>query len=69
MQDIAIDSNDALIVKTIIDMTRKLGINIVTSGVETEQQFTCLKQLGCSAYQGYLFGNPMSLVEFEEALT
>ncbi|MGR9013834.1 MAG: putative bifunctional diguanylate cyclase/phosphodiesterase [Gammaproteobacteria bacterium] len=66
VSDIVIDSCDAMIVKTIIDMTRKLGVNLVAGGVETEQQFACLNRLGCTAYQGYLFGKPMPLEEFEE---
>ncbi|MDO9268234.1 MAG: EAL domain-containing protein [Methylobacter sp.] len=68
MRDIAIDSCDAMIVKTIIDMTNKLGIDVIAGGVESEQQFACLKQLGCSSYQGYLFGKPMPLDEFEELI-
>ncbi|MGZ4970740.1 MAG: putative bifunctional diguanylate cyclase/phosphodiesterase [Methylobacter sp.] len=68
MRDIAIDSCDALIVKTIISMTNKLGINVIAGGVESEQQFDCLKYLGCSAYQGHLFGKPMPLNEFEKLI-
>ena len=66
MRDIAVDSCDAMIVKTVIDMSHSLGINVLAGGVETEQQFTCLKNLGCVAYQGYLFGDPMPLDEFEK---
>lgn len=66
MRDIAIDSCDAMIVKTIISMTAKLGINVIAGGVESESQFACLKHLGCSAYQGHLFGKPMPLNEFEK---
>jgi len=69
MRDIAIDGCDAIIVKTIIDMTRKLGIDVIAEGVESEQQFACLKQLGCSSYQGYLFGKPMPLNEFEKMIS
>ncbi|HEY8098767.1 MAG TPA: EAL domain-containing protein [Methylobacter sp.] len=69
MRDIAIDSCDAMIVKTIIDMTHKLGINMISGCVETEQQFACLKQLGCTAYQGFLFGKPMPLDEFEKRIS
>lgn len=69
MRDIAIDNNDAKIVKTIVNMTHKLGINVIAGGVETEQQFTCLKQLGCSAYQGYLFGSPMPFDELENLIS
>lgn len=65
MRDIVIDSCDAMIVKTVIDMTKKLGIDVIAGGVETEQQFSCLNNLGCTAYQGYLFGKPMPLDEFE----
>jgi len=68
MRDIAIDGSDAMIVKTIIAMTNKLGINVIAGGVESEQQFSCLKQLGCSSYQGYLFGKPMPLHEFENLI-
>jgi EAL domain-containing protein (putative c-di-GMP-specific phosphodiesterase class I) len=65
MRDIVIDSCDAMIVKTIVEMTHKLGIDVVAGGVETEQQFDCLKDFKCSAYQGYLFGKPVPLNEFE----
>lgn len=68
MRDIVIDNCDAMIVKTIVDMTRKLGIDVVAGGVETEQQFDCLKDFKCSAYQGYLFGKPMPLNEFERMI-
>lgn len=68
MRDIAIDNGDALIVKTIIAMTNKLKIDVIAGGVETEPQFACLKQLGCSAYQGYLFGKPVPLNEFEKLI-
>ncbi len=68
IRDIAADSCDAMIVKTIIAMTNKLGISVIAEGVETEQQFTRLKQLGCSAYQGYLFGKPMPVNDFEKLI-
>lgn len=69
VRDIVIDNRDAMIVKTIIDMTHKLGVDVVAEGVETEQQFACLKQLGCSSYQGHLFGKPMPLNEFEKMIS
>lgn len=68
MRDIVIDSCDAMIVKTIVEMTHKLGIDVVAGGVETEQQFDCLKDFECSAYQGYLFGRPVPLNEFERMI-
>ncbi|WP_161990626.1 putative bifunctional diguanylate cyclase/phosphodiesterase [Candidatus Methylobacter oryzae] len=68
MRDIVIDNSDALIVKAIVDMSKNLGINVVSGGVETEQQFNCLKDFECSAYQGFLFGKPMPLSEFERLI-
>lgn len=69
MRDIVIDNFDAMIVKTIIDMANKLGISVTAGGVETEQQFICLKRLQCSSYQGYLFGKPMPLYKLEELVS
>ncbi|MGZ5051955.1 MAG: putative bifunctional diguanylate cyclase/phosphodiesterase [Methylobacter sp.] len=68
MRDIATDHYETLIVKIVIEMTRKLGINAIASGVETEQQFASLNQLGCPIYQGYLFGQPMPIGEFESRI-
>lgn len=68
MRDIAFDNTDAMIVKTIIDMTRRLGIGMVAGCVETEQQFACLKNIGCTVYQGYLFGQPMPPEQFEQQM-
>lgn len=69
IRDITADSCDAMIIKAIIDLAHKLGIDIIAEGVETEQQFICLKQLGCVGYQGYLFGKPMPLEEFERLIS
>ena len=42
-----------------------LGLNVVAEGVETEAQRAFLSGLGCHAYQGYLFGYPMSAGSFD----
>lgn len=68
MRDIATDHYETLIVKTVIEMAHKLGITAIASGVETEQQFASLNRLGCSIYQGYLFGRPMPIDEFESLI-
>jgi diguanylate cyclase (GGDEF)-like protein/PAS domain S-box-containing protein len=68
VRDIATDQNDAVMVKTIIDLAQNFSLNVIAEGVETEAQLYFLKQNGCMAYQGYLFGKPMPLEEFEVLL-
>jgi diguanylate cyclase (GGDEF)-like protein/PAS domain S-box-containing protein len=68
VRDIAIDPNDAVMVETIIDMARNFRLNVIAEGVENEAQLKFLKEHGCMAYQGYLFGKPVPLAEFEALL-
>lgn len=66
VRNIASNHNDAVIVQTIIGMAHNLGIAVIAEGVETEEQRACLERFGCPTYQGYLYGKPMPLREFEE---
>jgi diguanylate cyclase (GGDEF)-like protein/PAS domain S-box-containing protein len=68
VRDIANDLNDAVMVQTIIGMAQNFRLNVIAEGVETEAQLKFLKQNGCMAYQGYLFGKPMPIKEFEAQL-
>jgi diguanylate cyclase (GGDEF)-like protein/PAS domain S-box-containing protein len=65
VRDITTDPNDAAIVQTIIAMTEALGLNVIAEGVETRAQQEFLEQRGCHAYQGYFFGRPVTLAQFE----
>jgi EAL domain-containing protein (putative c-di-GMP-specific phosphodiesterase class I) len=65
VHDITTDPNDAAIVQTIIAMTEALGLNVIAEGVETREQKEFLEQRGCHAFQGYFFGRPMPLAQFE----
>jgi diguanylate cyclase (GGDEF)-like protein/PAS domain S-box-containing protein len=65
VRDIATDSNDAAIVKTIIAMTEALGLDVIAEGVETEAQREFLDKHGCHTFQGYLFSQPVPLAQFE----
>lgn len=48
------------IVKTIINLADSLGMDVVAEGIETVEQLSQLKKLGCKYGQGYLFDKPMS---------
>jgi EAL domain-containing protein (putative c-di-GMP-specific phosphodiesterase class I) len=48
------------IVRTIIELARVLGMDVVAEGIETCEQFRLLRQLGCRFGQGFLIARPMS---------
>ncbi|SJM90575.1 putative Diguanylate cyclase [Crenothrix polyspora] len=66
VRDILTDTNDAVIVETIISMARHLKLRVIAEGVETEDQFDVLKKQGCLMFQGYHFSRPLSAVRFAE---
>jgi diguanylate cyclase (GGDEF)-like protein/PAS domain S-box-containing protein len=68
VRDIATDTNDAAIVQTIIAMSDALGLNVIAEGVETQAQHEFLDEHGCHVFQGYLFGKPLPLAQFETSL-
>jgi diguanylate cyclase (GGDEF)-like protein len=67
VRDIALDKNSSIMVRTIINIASNFGLKIVAEGVETDEQLAFLLQYGCNIFQGYLFGKPVPLVEFEDA--
>jgi diguanylate cyclase (GGDEF)-like protein/PAS domain S-box-containing protein len=68
VRDITTDLNDAAIVQTIIAMTEALGLSVIAEGVETKEQQEFLDLRGCHTFQGYYFGRPVPLKEFEDSL-
>jgi EAL domain-containing protein (putative c-di-GMP-specific phosphodiesterase class I) len=56
------------IVRTIIELARVLGMDVVAEGIETREQYRLLRQLGCRYGQGYLFARPMSAEAVGELL-
>jgi EAL domain-containing protein (putative c-di-GMP-specific phosphodiesterase class I) len=68
VRDIASDPNDATIVNTIIVMSKAMGLDVIAEGVETEAQREFLDLHGCPKFQGYLFGKPIPLDQFEKKL-
>ncbi|MCX7192156.1 MAG: EAL domain-containing protein [Proteobacteria bacterium] len=69
VRDVAHDPNDAAIVQTIIAMSEVMGLSVIAEGVETEAQREFLDLRGCHAFQGYLFGRPVPIAEFEAGLS
>jgi diguanylate cyclase (GGDEF)-like protein/PAS domain S-box-containing protein len=65
VRDLATDSDDKAIVRTIIAMAHGLKLNVIAEGVETQDQRQILLSKGCTHYQGYLFSKPVPIEEFE----
>ena len=53
------------ILQSVIGMADSLGMDVITEGVETEQQLHALSEMGCSHFQGYYFSRPVPVEEFE----
>jgi EAL domain-containing protein (putative c-di-GMP-specific phosphodiesterase class I) len=48
------------IVRTIIELARVMGMDVVAEGIETQEQYRLLRQMGCRYGQGFLFARPLS---------
>ena len=59
VRDIAVDSSDNAIVRTIVAMAKSLNLGVIAEGVETETQRNLLLEIGCTHFQGYLFAKPV----------
>jgi PAS domain S-box-containing protein len=60
---------DSAIVRAVIELANAIGIAAVAEGVETSDQVTGLRMLGCRVAQGYYFSHPLPAKEFDELLT
>ncbi|MCX7739267.1 MAG: EAL domain-containing protein [Hydrogenothermaceae bacterium] len=60
------NERDRALVKTIIDLTKNLGMESLAEGVETQAQYELLNKMGCTYVQGYLFSKPLPEDKLEE---
>ncbi|MBS1795692.1 MAG: PAS domain S-box protein [Acidobacteria bacterium] len=56
------------IVRTILMLAQNLRLEAIAEGVETEEQFVRLRELGCNLAQGYFFTKPIAAAEAEKLL-
>jgi len=64
VRDVLTDPNDAAIARTILGLGHTLGLDVIAEGVETADQRNFLAMYGCRAFQGYLFGRPVTAEQF-----
>ena len=68
VRELPSNSSSASIVKSLIDLARRLSINIVAEGIETPEQLDFLRLTDCSEVQGYFIGVPKPINEIERYL-
>jgi len=69
VRDVLTDPNDEAIVSTIIALGQSLDLAVIAEGVETEEQAVLLEKFGCHVYQGYHFGRPAPVAEWQQTIS
>lgn len=64
VRDLDTNASDKAIAEAIVVMARKLGLNTIAEGVETETQRDLLASVGCDMVQGYLYAKPAPAEQF-----
>jgi diguanylate cyclase (GGDEF)-like protein len=64
IREIVTSRDDAQIVRAIVSLAHSLHLKVIAEGVESEEQLTFLRSLGCDQYQGYLCSPPLPPAEF-----
>lgn len=62
------EERSKIILRTMVDLVKKLKMQVVVEGVETEEQFVLLKEYNCDLFQGYYLMHPESIEAFEDKL-
>ena len=65
VKDFLTSRGDREIIRSIVTMARNLKLDIIAEGVETAEQKQFLRDLDCSAMQGFFFGRPLPAKEWE----
>jgi len=68
IRDVSTDPDDKAITEAIIAIAKKLSLNVVAEGVETQAQAAFLREHACDEMQGFLFSKPVSPEAFADLL-
>lgn len=59
VKEMAIDGDDTVLVRSIIDLAHNLGLQVIAEGVEDQETWDALVMLGSDAAQGYFMSRPI----------
>jgi diguanylate cyclase (GGDEF)-like protein len=68
IKGVGFDNEDTAIIRAVVTLARSLGITVTAEGVETTEQLSQLRELGCEQGQGYYFARPVSADRLPELL-
>jgi EAL domain-containing protein (putative c-di-GMP-specific phosphodiesterase class I) len=68
VRDIGTHTSVDIMVRTIINMALNIGLHVIAEGVENEVQLAFLMKNDCMAFQGFYFGMPVPIEEFQDLL-
>lgn len=63
VRDLFTDNNAEPLVRSILLMSKELGLSVVAEGVETREHHQTLTALGCREFQGYLYSKPVNYAD------
>ncbi len=69
MHRVTLDTGDDAIVKAMLSVAGRLGLEVIAEGIETHAQLDFIRDAGCRIGQGYLFSQPLPPEEFSTLLT
>lgn len=69
VRNMSTDADDAMIVKSTIDLGHNMGMQVVAEGVEDLAIWALLREMGCDCAQGYCMSKPLPAEQFEIWLT
>lgn len=66
LSDVEVKKRSEDILASVVEMSKKLNMPVIAEGVEKEEQVQFLKSIGCDYVQGYYFGKPMPVDDYEK---
>ena len=66
--DLEYNNKTNIVVKSVVELAKYLGLEVVCEGVENKNQLNILKDMGCEVVQGYVFSKPIDKSEYKELI-
>ncbi|EED32477.1 ggef/eal/pas/pac-domain containing protein [gamma proteobacterium NOR5-3] len=68
VDNISTDDNDRIIAEAVVALGQAMGLEVIAEGIEYEEQARALRDIGCTQFQGFLYGMPMYTSRIEGVL-